>query len=142
MTVPRITYLLGYCLIGSVALHVTHADEYVSKSEFEALEKRVELLEKAINTPTPPVSAPSPGSNSGNTTPGHWVMDSPDLRLENWQAIKSGMKPDQVKALLGSPSQIIKINWQNIWYYQTRRGNGSVIFNGTGTVSQVQIPPL
>ncbi len=143
MTINRLSSIIFGCwLVGNTVTHYVYAEEYVPKSEFDALEKRVELLEKAVSTPIPTTKATSSDRSSGTTMPGHWVMDAPDQRIENWQAIKSGMKPEQVKALLGSPSQVFKINWENIWYYQTNRGNGSVVFNNTGSVSQVQIPPL
>ncbi len=120
-----------------------------SQAEFDALEKRVERLEQALSMPAPPAStatttaSPKPATPPGPAAqPGHWVLDKPDEVSANWQALHSGMSQDEVRALLGAPTQIIRINWQNIWYYQTHKGNGSVVFRGDGKIDQVQSPPL
>ena len=54
------------------------------------------------------------------------------------------MSPDQVRALLGAPSQQVEINdGQRLWYY-TYPGprSGSVMFSRDGVVSGWQHPPF
>ncbi len=76
-------------LLLALALPV-HADEAELQRQIDALKAQVERLEKRIEALE---AAPPPPAASGAEQP----SASP------WEALRSGMKPAEVKALLGAP---------------------------------------
>ena len=126
-------------MLGLTASTLSWADDVPSRTEFNALEQRVEQLEHALQ-----VQQAKPTVNAAPTlAPGqHLVTESAADHPDLWKTLQHGMSQDQVKSLLGAPSRTLLINHQDMWYYETRHGNGSLIFNHDLKLDQVQPPPL
>lgn len=96
------------------------AGRVVSQQEFAALEARVAALEKRLS------ASPSPATNI-----------SADKAL--WRRLQAGMKPDQVRALLGEPVQLDG-GANATWYYSTRERSGPYVFFISGKVYSWEEP--
>jgi SmpA / OmlA family len=121
----------------------------------EDMQKRLDAMEAcrasqpASNVPSSGAAAePSPAEpevrsgDSGAATASGTVL-TPQV-AENWSALRKGMNPEQVKALLGAPGRDFKLGGQTVWYYYyTGVGGGSVAFSrGDGNLLDWQRPPF
>jgi hypothetical protein len=121
----------------------------------EDMQKRLDAVEAgrgsepASTMPSSGAAAePSPAEpqaksgDSGAPTASGTVL-TPQI-AENWSALREGMNPEQVKALLGQPSRDFKLSGQTVWYYYyTGVGGGSVAFSrGDGNLRDWQRPPF
>jgi hypothetical protein len=60
---------------------------------------------------------------------------------ENWSQVEPGTPEDRVRALLGAPEKVLRIDGALMWYYAYPGiGPGSVFFNASGKVSSRQSP--
>jgi hypothetical protein len=91
----------------------------------------------------PSPTQPESRSADDSVTPVPVAAPTPQA-AENWTALRRGMSPEQVKALLGDPSRNFKLSGQTVWYYHyTGVGSGSVVFSrGNGNLLDWQRPPF
>jgi len=62
---------------------------------------------------------------------------------QNWSQVEPGTPEDRVRALLGAPEKVLRIDGALMWYYAYPGiGPGSVFFNASGKVSSRQSPRL
>jgi uncharacterized coiled-coil protein SlyX len=60
---------------------------------------------------------------------------------QNWSQVEPGTPEDRVRALLGAPEKVLRIDGALMWYYAYPGiGPGSVFFNASGKVSSRQSP--
>jgi septal ring factor EnvC (AmiA/AmiB activator) len=92
-------------------------------NKINSLEKRVKQLEAALTVDQAnPKAGVSARRASGLLQPTNQIK-------ENWTALKRDLSENEVLALLGKPSQRVKLGMQVMWYYQYLGvGSGSVIF--------------
>ena len=121
----------------------------------EAMQKRLDAMEAcrasepastvpssgAAAEPSPAVPAVKSGDSGAATASG--TVLTPQV-AENWSALRKGMNPEQVKALLGQPDRNFKLGGQTVWYYYyTGVGGGSVAFSRSdGNLLDWQRPPF
>jgi len=100
-----------------------------------------EASSQAPAAPAPARPAADSGDGGAATKPGSLL--TPQV-AENWAALRDGMSPDQVKALLGAPGREFRLGGQTVWYYYyTGVGGGSVVFSrGNGNLLDWQRPPF
>ena len=100
------------------------------RQEAADLRERLDQLDgkiQALDAAQP--AAPSPAS------------PSPTSLRESWSQVRSGVPKDKVHALLGKPTQVMRINGDLVWYYvYPGAGPASVFFNGEDKVTAVQAP--
>jgi hypothetical protein len=121
----------------------------------KAMQERLDAIE-AGRVAEPSSTVPS-GNSPAEPPPARHEVDSGDGAdasasgsvltpqvAENWAALREGMNPEQVEALLGQPSRDFKLNGQTVWYYYyTGVGGGSVMFSrGKRTLFDWQRPPF
>jgi outer membrane protein assembly factor BamE (lipoprotein component of BamABCDE complex) len=56
------------------------------------------------------------------------------LTPEGYAAVTGGMSPDEVEALLGSPSTVQKTGGETIWYYKGGDTSAAITFRGKQVV--------
>jgi hypothetical protein len=77
-----------------------------------------------------------------DTTPAPQVSQLAQLK-KNWSQVEPGTPQDRVRALLGEPEKVLRIDGALVWYYAYPAiGPGSVFFNASGKVSSRQSPSL
>jgi hypothetical protein len=123
----------------------------------EAMQKRLDAVEAGRGGSEPASTVPSSGAAAAEPSPAEPEVKSGESGAatasgtvltpqvaENWSALREGMNPEQVKALLGQPSRDFKLSGQTVWYYYyTGVGGGSVAFSrGDGNLRDWQRPPF
>ncbi len=128
------------CLIAtaiSCALLPAHAEDGPTRAEFDALVQRVQSLEQRLDVQQKQTAA------SATTTIPALPKEQPSLAQEpaQWQKLEPGMSTAQVLQYLGNPDRKMVINGHALWYYETSRGVGSVLFTVDDKLSSSQEPP-
>ena len=148
----------------SLALLQGQADPSVSRAEYEALSKRVSLLEARLNnqmdTLTKEVLQAMPDQDEGNKSLINSVVDAvkqreqqvnfPWMDSAKWALIREGQSVDQVTAILGKPTlnEPSLRKWVDYVYsYQGRRPSDNKRIEGKvrfkkDIVVDVEVPNL
>jgi hypothetical protein len=97
------------------------------KRELEGTEARIRALEK----------------QSGKASVPATQLSALAQLKKNWSQVDPGTPQDRVRALLGEPENVLRIDGALVWYYAYPGiGPGSVFFNASGKVSSRQSPYL
>ena len=106
------------------------------RRELEGTEARIRALEKSGAT-----AGHEDGARPG-TAPATQISPLVQLK-QNWSQVEPGTPQDRVRALLGAPQKVLRIDGALVWYYAYPGiGPGSVFFNASGKVSSRQSPSL
>jgi uncharacterized coiled-coil protein SlyX len=107
------------------------------RRELEGTEARLRALEQK--------GGETAGRESGSqpaAAPPTQVSQLVQLK-QNWSQVEPGTPEDRVRALLGAPEKVLRIDGALMWYYAYPGiGPGSVFFNASGKVSSRQSPRL
>lgn len=97
------------------------------RRDLQGTEARIRALEQGSAEPTAAASA---------------TQDSTLVQLKkNWSQIEPGTPQDRVRALLGPPQKVMRIDGALVWYYvYPGVGPASVFFNAREVVSSRQAP--
>jgi hypothetical protein len=107
------------------------------RRELEGTEAHIRALEQESGATAARKEAPGTG-----TSPATQVSPLVQLK-QNWSQVEPGTPQDRVRALLGAPERVLRIDGALLWYYAYPGiGPGSVFFNASGKVSSRQSPSL
>jgi hypothetical protein len=97
------------------------------RRDLQGIESRIRALEQGSAEPAPALPA---------------TQDSTLVQLKkNWSQIEPGIPQDRVRALLGPPQKVMRIDGALVWYYvYPGLGPASVFFNAREVVSSRQAP--
>jgi hypothetical protein len=87
------------------------------RARVEALERRIERLERAQSSPTAKLSP----------------------KRQDWRSLSMGMTTGQVRAVLGEPGKVDTNQYYTTWYWNYPSG-GSVQFTPGGVVEAIREP--
>ena len=107
------------------------------RRDLEATEARIRTLEQKSGETAGRGEAPHTGTALATQV-------SPLVQLkQSWSQVEPGTPEDRVRALLGAPQKVLRIDGTLVWYYAYPGiGPGSVFFNASGKVSSRQSPSL
>jgi hypothetical protein len=155
--VSKCWLVIGTLLTGFViALHAACGAD----PEVEALGRRVDELSRSLQKLQEQVQAlqgtrgnvsggaaaavPATASTTAmpaSAPPAASAMSELAALKKAWNQIRSGVAHEDVKSLLGSPTQELRINSKLAWYYvYPGIGAGSIFFNDDGRVSSTRSP--
>lgn len=122
------------------------------RQSLERLEARIHALEtgqrdghpaEESSTENAPASSASKAESAPASRPASVDASSLVTMKKNWSQVEAGTPEDRVRALLGEPQRVLRIDGNLVWYYAYPGvGRGSVFFNRDGKVSSTQSPSL
>lgn len=123
------------------------------QSQIDALNKRVERLERTLQPDLTPSTPNTTGAGVTTTQPPPTTptRGQPELRLyqelevlrANWKRLERGLSRTELRQLLGEPRSELAFGQQTLWYYSYPGiGSGSVMLDHKGKTSSWQEPPF
>jgi hypothetical protein len=115
------------------------------RQSLEGLEARIQALEAQRKPSAENAAVPSPSKTGSVPAPRAVSIDAASLvtMKQNWSRVEAGTPEAEVRALLGEPQKVLRIDGNLVWYYAYPGiGRGSVFFNRDGKVSSTQSPSL
>jgi hypothetical protein len=141
-------WTLAFTVLGAHAAGAQGSDYASLQQEIAVLKQTVEQLAArvaAVERQLPPTSA-VPGTPGAADAPASEPTAAPPNEgalQDRWSQVGRGMTLAAIEALLGRPARTLHLENKTVWVYAYAGiGNGSIVFDVDGNVSDWQIPPF
>jgi hypothetical protein len=141
-------WTLAFTLLCARAAAAQGNDSAALQQEIATLRQTVEQLAArvaAVERQLPPTSAVPVTAGAADAPRSEPTAAPPNegALLERWGQVGRGMTLAAIEALLGHPARTLHLENKTVWVYAYAGiGNGSIVFDVDGNVSDWQIPPF
>jgi hypothetical protein len=141
-------WTLAFTLFCARAAAAQSNDNAALQQEIATLRQTVEQLAArvaAVERQLPPTSAvpATPGAAAAPASEPTAAPPSEAVLQDRWGQVGRGMTLAAIEALLGRPARTLNLENKTVWVYAYAGiGNGSIVFDVDGNVSDWQNPPF